>query len=76
MNVNSSLVEAKHFIDNVHKDFEKFLVRNKKEVSDFNIKTAKLSELAGKTFDSIDSVRDSVEKFATILSCLLEFSSI
>jgi hypothetical protein len=41
-----------------------------------NVKTMKLSELAGKTFDNIDLVKDSVEKFATIIACLLEFSSI
>ena len=76
MNVNSSLVEAKHFIDNVHKDFEKFLIRNKKETSDMNIKYAKLNELSSKTFDSIDKVRDSVTSFATILACQLEFNSI
>ena len=69
MNVNSSLVEAKHFIDNVHKDFEKFLIRNKKETADSNIKYLKLNELSSKTFDSIDKVRDSVTSFATILAC-------
>lgn len=41
-----------------------------------NLKTIKLSELAGKTFDNIDLVKESVEKFATIISCLMEFSSI
>ena len=75
MNVNSSLVEAKHFIDNVHKDFEKFLIRNKKEMSDSNIKYAKLNELSSKTFDSIDKVRKSITSFATILACQLEFNS-
>ena len=69
MNVNSSLVEAKHFIDNVHKDFEQFLIRYKKETSDINVKYAKLNELSGKTFDSIDQVKDSVSSFATILAC-------
>jgi hypothetical protein len=32
MNVNSSLLEAKHFINSVHNDFEKFIIKNKKEV--------------------------------------------
>jgi hypothetical protein len=31
--------EAKHFVDTIHNDFEKFLVRNKKDFADFNLKT-------------------------------------
>jgi hypothetical protein len=74
--VNSQLEEAKHFVNNVHQDFEKFLIKHRQEHQDMNLKTMKLSELAGKTFDNIDLVRDSVEKFATIIACLIEFSSI
>jgi hypothetical protein len=40
-----------------------------------NMKTVKLSELAGKTFDNIDLVKDSVEKFGLIIALLTEFSS-
>ena len=40
------------------------------------MKILKLSDVANKTLDSIDDTRDSIEKYATILTCLVEFNSI
>ena len=38
-----------------------------------NIKITKLSEVGHKTLDNLDEVKDSIEKVATIITCLLEF---
>jgi hypothetical protein len=40
------------------------------------MKVAKLSEVGHKTLDSMDEIKGSIEKEATILTCLLEFCSI
>jgi hypothetical protein len=40
------------------------------------MKISKLSEVGHKTLDSMDEIKASIEKEATILTCLLEFSSI
>lgn len=74
--MTSKSEEINQFLLNVHSDFENFLKKHKKEHNELNLKNVKLSELAHKTFDNIDQVRDSVEKYATILSCLFEYNSI
>ena len=35
-----------------------------------------MSEVGHKTLDNLDEVKDSIEKMATITTCLLEFDSI
>jgi hypothetical protein len=51
-----------------------FLKKHKKEHSELNVKVTKLSEVAHKTLDNLDEVKESIEKAATILTCLLEFN--
>jgi tRNA splicing ligase len=60
----------------VHQDFENFLRKHKKEHAELNLKISKLSEVGHKTLDGVDEVRDTVEKYATMMTCLTEFSSI
>jgi len=62
-------------LHNVHTDLENFLKKHKKEHELLNIKMSKLSEIGHKTFDNIDQVRGAVERYATIISCLVEFNS-
>lgn len=65
--------EVAQLVHSVHQDFENFLRKHKKEHAELNLKFTKLSEVGHRTLDSIDEVRDSVEKQATIFPCLLEF---
>lgn len=68
--------EVSQLVHSVHQDFENFLLKHKKEHSELGMKISKLSEVGHKTLDSMDEIKASIEKEATILTCLLEFSSI
>ena len=74
--MRSATEEVNCFFHSVHQDLESFLKRHKKEHNELNVKVAKLSEVGHKTLDNVDQVKESVERYATILTCLLEFSSI
>lgn len=63
-------------IHSVHADFEQFLKKYNKKDSEINVKITKLSEVGHKTLDNLDEVKESIEKVATIITCLLEFDSI
>ena len=68
--------EVNQFLQNVHSDFEKFLKRHGREHSDVNLKIQKLSDVAHKTLDNLDQMKEPVENYATFLTCLLEFTKI
>jgi hypothetical protein len=68
--------EVNQFLQNVHSDFEKFLKRHGREHNDVNLKIQKLSDVAHKTLDNLDQMKEPVENYATFLTCLLEFSRI
>jgi hypothetical protein len=72
----SSSEEIHQFLSSVHGDLESFLKRHKKEHGELNLKISKLSEVAHKTLDNVDQVKGAVEKYATIMTCLVEFDSI
>ena len=72
----SSMEEVNQFLHTVHQDLENFLRKHKKEHTELNMKTSKLSEVAQKTLDNVDQVKGAMESYATILTCLLEFNSI
>ena len=74
--MRSSMEEVNQFLHTVHQDLENFLKRHKKEHNELNLKVSKLSEVGHKTLDNVDQVKDSVERYATILTCLLEFNQI
>ena len=74
--MQSSTEEVHQFLSNVHGDLETFLKKHKKEHGELNLKISKLSEVAHKTLDNVDQVKGAVEKYATILTCLVEFDSI
>ena len=68
--------EVNQFLHTVHQDLENFLRKHKKEHTELNMKTSKLSEVAHKTIDNVDQIKGSIESYATIFTCLLEFNSI
>lgn len=72
--MRSSMEEVNQFLQNVHADFEKFLKRHAREHNDVNLKIQKLSDVAHKTLDNLDQIKEPVENYATFLTCLLEFS--
>ena len=72
----SSMEEVNQFLHNVHQDLENFLRKHKKEHNELNLKVQKLSEVGHKTLDNIDQIKSSIEGYATILTCMLEFNSI
>lgn len=72
----SSMEEVNQFLHNVHQDLENFLRKHKKEHNELNLKIQKLSEVGHKTLDNIDQIKNSIEGYATILTCMLEFNSI
>lgn len=55
---------------------ENFLRKHKKDHNELNLKIQKLSEVGHKTLDNIDQIKNSIEGYATILTCMLEFNSI
>jgi hypothetical protein len=73
--MSSSTEEINQFLHNVHSDLENFLRKHKKEHDTLNLKLLKLSEVGNKTFDNIDEIRETVGKYGTILTCLVEFNS-
>lgn len=50
----SSMEEVNQFLHTVHQDLENFLRKHKKEHTELNMKTSKLSEVAHKTIDNVD----------------------
>ena len=58
----------------MHSDFEKFLKRHAREHNEVNLKIQKLSDVAHKTLDNLDQIKEPVENYATFLTCLLEFT--
>lgn len=60
----------------VHADFEQFIKKYSKKDVESTVKITKLSEVGHRTLDNLDEVKESIEKVATIITCLLEFDSI
>lgn len=75
-NTQYQMEELGQLVHTVHSDFEKYLKKHKQEHGELSLKVVKLSEVGHKTLDSMDEIKASIEKQATILTCLLEFSSI
>lgn len=72
----SSLEEVNTFLHTVHQDFEHFLTKHKREHTDLNMKVMKTQQDLDSLIGSLTDTRKSVESYATILSCLVEFNSI
>lgn len=60
----------------VHDDLHKFIKNYRVEHNDLTVKVQKMQEVAHRCLDSIDEVKESIEKSATVLTCMLEFNSI
>ena len=73
--VKSQVEEIKNFLHSVHKDFERFIIKNKKDFSEFNMKSLKLTELANRTMNAVDITNDKLDKLSLISACQLEFNN-
>ena len=71
--VKSQVEEIKNFLHTVHKDLELFLRKNKKDFSEMNMKSMKLTELANRTMNAVDITNDKLDKLSLITACQLEF---
>lgn len=74
--IRSQMEEVSQLMHTVHQDLENFLKKHKKEHSEINLKLSKLSDVNLKQVDNIEEVRATIEKQATIMTCMLEFSNI
>ena len=66
----------KEFVFGVQSDFEQFMKLHKKDITESNIKAQKLQELINATYEQVDIVKESVERSATITTCMLEYGNI
>ena len=74
--VKSQLEEISTVMHNVHQDFEINRSNHTSEIADMSLKVGKMQDICNQSLDYIDEVKDSQEKIATIVTCLLEFNSI
>lgn len=64
------------FIHTLHSDFENFLKKHKREHIDINQRMRDLEQRLSNEEPKNSEIRNAVEHFATILSCLVEFCNI
>ena len=72
----SSLQEVNTFLHTVHQDFDSFITKHKKEHTNLNRRVLKVTEDVQRILESSNKVRNVVESYATVLTCLVEFNSI
>ena len=72
----TSLEEVNTFLHTVHQDFESFLNKHKKEHTSLNMRVLKVTEDMSQVVTQVQTVRQAVESYATVLTCLVEFNSI
>ena len=71
-----SLEEVNTFLHTIHSDFENFLIKHRKEHTNLNVRLVKMNEDMHACLESIKNTKSSVDQFATVLTCLVEFNSI
>ncbi|CDW87818.1 UNKNOWN [Stylonychia lemnae] len=72
----STFEEISQFIHTLHSDFESFLKKHKKEHSEIVQKVNSIDQKANQADLSSQDIRQSVESYSTMLSCLVEFCNI
>jgi hypothetical protein len=72
----TSLEEVNTFLHTVHQDFESFLNKHKKEHTSLNMRLLKVTEDMSQVVAQVNTVRQTVEQYATVMTCLVEFNSI
>ncbi len=73
----STFEEVSQFLQTVHQDFESFLKKHKKEHAELNTKVTQLQSMVdGELHAQVSEVRGVVEAYATVISCLVEFSNL
>lgn len=71
-----SLEEVNSFLHTIHADFESYLSKHKKEHVNMHMKQLKLAEDVGKVVETTSSCKKSIDQYATVLTCLVEFNLI
>jgi hypothetical protein len=72
----TSQEEVNTFLHTVHQDFESFLNKHKKEHTSLNMRLLKVTEDMSQVVAQVNTVRQTVEQYATVMTCLVEFNSI
>ena len=72
----SNLNEVNSFLHQVHSDFEQFLTKHKKEHTNINMRILKVTEDLGSALSQFKTLKTNVDQYATVLTCLVEFTSI
>ena len=72
----TSLEEVNTFLHTVHQDFESFLNKHKKEHTSLNMRVLKVTEDMSQVVSQVQTMRQAVEQYATVMTCLVEFNSI
>lgn len=70
-----SLQEVNAFLHTIHQDFEHFVSRHKKELTEVNMKQLRQQEDLSLLATQITNFKESVEQHSTVISCLVEFAS-
>lgn len=71
----SSLEEVNAFLHTVHSDFEHFLAKHKKDHTEIHVRALRQQEDLAAMIASYSQTKQSVDNYATVLSCLIEFQS-
>jgi hypothetical protein len=74
--MRSAFDECHSFLHSLHQQVDKQHLRSTDMYAEQNGKVNRLSEVANKTLDQIDGVKDTIGKVGTVLSCLVEFGSL
>lgn len=72
----SNLTEVTTFLHTVHSDFEAFLSKHKKEHNNLNMRLLKVTEDMSAVLLQFKPIKQTIDKFATTVACLVEFNSI
>ena len=72
----TQLQEVNTFLHTVHQDFDQFINKHKKEHTSLNMRVLKMAEDAQKIVENTAKIKQTVDSYATVLTCLVEFNSI
>ena len=71
-----NLKEINAFLNTVHADLEDFLVRHKKEHNTLNMRLLTMTQDATATLEQVRQAKRTIDRQATVLACLTEYSAI
>ena len=75
-NMKSGFDELRHFLHNVHTDFENSQYKYRESHLELENKDTYLQEQIEKSLDTNNLLKDAVLKYATVIGCLIEYNNI